>query len=79
MESVYDLGFGEYVRLLENPDKWKKLKASLDRQVFIKSLNQVRLVRNDVMHFDPDGITDEQLGKLRQFSSFLDRVQRLVG
>jgi len=78
VESVTDLGFGEYVRLLENPENWKKLKSSLDRIVFIKSLGEVRIIRNDVMHFDPDGISDEQLAKLRQFSNFLDRVQRLV-
>jgi CBS domain-containing protein len=78
VESASDLTFGEYVRLLENPDHWKKLKLQLDRVVFTKSLGEVRLVRNDVMHFDPDGISDEQLAKLRQFSTFLDRMQRLV-
>jgi hypothetical protein len=66
------------VRLLENPDHWKKLKLQLDRVVFTKSLGEVRLVRNDVMHFDPDGISDDQLAKLRQFAVFLDRMQRLV-
>jgi CBS domain-containing protein len=78
VESASDLTFGEYVRLLENPDHWKKLKLQLDRVVFTKSLGEVRLVRNDVMHFDPDGISDDQLAKLRQFAVFLDRMQRLV-
>ena len=70
--------FGEYVRLLENPANWAKLKLALDRVVFTKMLNQVRLVRNDVMHFDPDGIDAEQLEKLRQFSSFMDRTLQLL-
>jgi hypothetical protein len=48
------MNFGEYVRLLENPANWSKLQLALDRVVFTKMLNGVRLVRNDVMHFDPD-------------------------
>ncbi len=78
VESASDLSFGEYVRLLENPDHWRKLKLQLDRVVFTRSLSDVRLIRNDVMHFDPDGITEEQLATLRQFSTFLDRLQRLM-
>ena len=78
IESASDLTFGEYVRLLENPDSWKKLKLNLDRVVFNKSLNEVRLIRNDVMHFDPDGISDDQLCKLRQFSKLLDQIKRLT-
>lgn len=78
IESASDLTFGEYVRLLENPDSWKKLKLNLDRVVFNKSLNEVRLIRNDVMHFDPDGISDDQLRKLRQFSKLLDQIQKMT-
>jgi predicted transcriptional regulator len=78
IESAADLTFGEYVRLLENPDNWKKLKLQLDRGIVVKSLSDVRLIRNDVMHFDPDGISPEQIDQLRQFSAFLDKMQRLL-
>lgn len=59
IESVADLTFGEYIRLLENPVNWAKTGLAVDRAIFIHELDQVRRIRNDVMHFDPDGITDD--------------------
>jgi CBS domain-containing protein len=35
-------------------------------------------IRNDVMHFDPDGITTKELDDLRRFSDFLERLQRVT-
>lgn len=105
--SVADLTFGEYIRLLENDGRWKKIfpcpgadtcgprranpasrallpggppeggpaseggvssalppvslsVSSIDRAVFCTQLNKVREIRNDVMHFDPDGSTGQQ-------------------
>jgi len=78
IESANDLNFGEYVRLLENPANWVKLKLALDRVVLTRTLDQVRVVRNEVMHFDSDPIGAEQLDQLRQFSSFLDRMLQLL-
>lgn len=63
---------------MENPANWTKIQLALDRVIFTKTLNEVRLVRNDVMHFDPDGVDALQLEKLRQFSSFLDRTLQLL-
>jgi hypothetical protein len=37
-------------------------------------LGEVRVVRNGVMHFDPDGVEPAELERLRQISSFLDRT-----
>lgn len=42
IESVADLTFGEYVRLLENPDRWDKLALALDRATFVRDLEEVR-------------------------------------
>ena len=77
VESVADLTFGEYIRLLESPDRWNKLALALDRSTFVKDLEEVRGIRNDVMHFDPEGIDDNDLKKLRDFVGFLRRIQRL--
>lgn len=77
IETVNDLTFGEYVRLLENPNRWDKLALALDRVTFVKDLEQVRGIRNDVMHFDPEGLDDGDLKKLRDFVTFLQRIQRL--
>jgi predicted transcriptional regulator len=71
VESASDLTFGEYKRLLEKPERWSKAQLNLDRKMFIDALDNVRLIRNDVMHFDPDGLADEKLKQLREFNQLL--------
>lgn len=71
IRTVNDLTFGEYMRLLENPDNWAIVNLPLDRAVFINHLNRVRELRNDVMHFDPDPFADEDLTMLRSFVNFM--------
>lgn len=75
--SVADLTFGEYIRLLENPERWDKLNISIDRKTFIEKLESVRGIRNDVMHFDPDGIPENDLQTIREFARFLQRLQSI--
>jgi predicted transcriptional regulator len=70
IKSLSDLTFGQYVRLLSDPDKFEKLKLNVDRALLVKQLDEVRKIRNDVMHFDPDGITVENLQLLRQTVGF---------
>lgn len=77
IEGVFDLTFGEYIRLLQNPANWELLGLQIDRATFISSLDSVRLIRNDVMHFDPDGIASNRLEELRTFSGFLQRLHAL--
>lgn len=69
--SLSDLTFGQYVKILEDPKKFEKLKINIDRVLIVKQLDEVRKIRNDVMHFDPDGITNQNLELLRQTVSFL--------
>jgi len=77
VSSVADLSFGEYIRLLENEGRWKKVKIPIDRSTFCTELDKVREIRNDVMHFDPDGILPEELNRLRHFARFLQRLQAM--
>lgn len=69
--SIDDLNFGEYLRLLENDKNWKKLKLNTDRKDFISALDKVRQIRNDVMHFDPDGIDSCAVNTLRNIAKYL--------
>jgi len=71
VDGVEDLSLGECVRLLENPDNWKRLELAVDRGQVMKTLGQVRNIRNDVMHFDPDPLTEADLRTLRGFATFL--------
>jgi len=67
IESVDDLTFGEYRRLLEKPELWDKLGVRLERQVFLEKMERVNRIRNDVMHFAVDEIGEEELKELWQF------------
>ncbi|MDP6822146.1 MAG: CBS domain-containing protein [Dehalococcoidia bacterium] len=71
VEQAADLTLGECARLLEKPNNWNKLDTDLHRKTFVKQLAEIVGVRNDVMHFDPDGIASEQLDRLRKFSRLL--------
>jgi len=72
--DLSDLTFGEHIRLLENPERWGALGLRIDRGVFVKHLNDVREVRNNVMHFDPDGVAPEELTSLRNFTRLLSSL-----
>ncbi|MFH1484167.1 MAG: CBS domain-containing protein, partial [Chloroflexota bacterium] len=77
IQSVADLTLGEYLRLIQNPDNWPKLGISVDRELFIGKLDEARRIRNDVMHFDPDGISDQDLAKLRDFVRLMQGLARV--
>ena len=57
--TVADLNFGEYIKLIEFPNNWEKLNLQIDRTQFVRILHEVREIRNDVMHFDPDGLAND--------------------
>lgn len=74
IENVADLTIGEYIRLLENPDNWNQLGYGLCRRSFVKQLGEVRRIRNEVMHFHPDGISDGDLNLLRDTVKFMQEL-----
>lgn len=77
VESVSDLTLGEYLHLIENPDNWDKLSVSIDRELFIKKLDEIRRIRNEVMHFDPDPIPTQDIDKLRAFVRLMQNLARV--
>ena len=74
IEGVDDLTFGEYVRLLESEENWDRLRLGIDRKLVVKLLNDVREVRNDVMHFRPDSFEPEDLGPVRMLRTLLEQL-----
>lgn len=72
--SVADLSLGECIRLLESEESWKRLGLNVDRVVFVRDLHRVRTIRNDVMHFDPDPLTTDDLEELRSSVRFLETL-----
>ena len=78
IEGSSDLTFGGFCRLLENNDNWERLNLCIDRVEFIKRLNSVREMRNDVMHFNPDGIDGDKRRTLRNVARFFDSLARMT-
>lgn len=74
IRDLADLSFGEHIGLLEKPERWEALGLKIDRATFVNHLNEVKEIRNDVMHFDPDGTAPSELDTLRRFVRLLEAV-----
>jgi predicted transcriptional regulator len=74
INSVSDLTLGEFIRLLENDQNWSKLALSGNRKIFMEGLDEIRKIRNAVMHFRLDTITEDDVRQLRQFATYLQEI-----
>ena len=74
IEGSGDLTLGGYCRLLENKENWQLLDLNIDRAEFVKHLDEVRNIRNDVMHFNPDGLSENETKKLRDIARFFETL-----
>jgi hypothetical protein len=75
--ATSELTFGNLVKVLDHPDNWKKLNLQLDRSTFCTELSAINRIRNDVMHFDPDPLTDQNIAKLRNVSRLFDGLRSM--
>ncbi|WP_155544186.1 CBS domain-containing protein [Amycolatopsis camponoti] len=75
IKNFNELGFGDYQRILGNREVWGKLDWPLDRQVFIDRLDAIRQLRNSIMHFHPDPVSDDAIATLRNFNSLLHQYR----
>ena len=71
VNGIEDLSFGEYLRLLQVPDNWSQLCLKVDAAVVLKRLEEVRKIRNAVMHFRSDSVNRTELDSLRLTEEFL--------
>jgi len=77
-KSISDLSFGGYIRLLQKPEVWDKLSLNIDQSSLTAQLEDVRQIRNDVMHFDPDPMTQKQLDVLKNAAKFMQQLYELL-
>jgi CBS domain-containing protein len=75
--ATSELTFGNLVKILDHPDNWEKLCLQLDRSTFCAELSAINHIRNDVMHFDPDPLTDQNIAKLRNVSRLFDMLRSM--
>lgn len=66
-----ELTFGDYQRALESPPVWEQLNWRIDRPTFGHRLDEIRRLRNDITHFNPDPLPADAMNTLRSFMLFL--------
>lgn len=77
IKGIEDLTIGQCVRLLQKPENWIRLNLALDRNEFLRHLEQVRDIRNDIVHLDLDSFEVEELRALRNFLKLLKQINDL--
>jgi hypothetical protein len=63
--------------ILGTAKNWSKLNLGLDRKVFIGRLDEMRKVRNDVLHFNPDPLAPEALNRLKSLVALVRQLSLL--
>ncbi|TDC96967.1 CBS domain-containing protein [Actinomadura sp. 7K507] len=67
-----DLMFGDYKNIFEDEALFGRCGwTDIDRIVFVGKLDRVRIIRNEVMHFSPEGVRDEHTRALNAFIKFI--------
>jgi CBS domain-containing protein len=74
VKSVHELSFGETSRAFSKQGIWSKLHFELDCGEFCRRLEEVRSIRNKVMHFHPDGISEGDRAILRKTREMLQEL-----
>ena len=70
------LTMGAYGFLLKEPATFELLGWDLDHELFLAHLEQVRLVRNELMHFSTDPLDPKDVAALLSFIKLLRAVDR---
>jgi len=71
LNDFSDLSFGHYIRIIENEKNFSKLKLKIDRSILCKMLDETRMIRNEVMHFNSEAMKPKDIDSLRQTLNFL--------
>lgn len=77
---IEEMTFGQYVKLLSHNSGTEKYfdrlhLTNIDRDLFLQKMGEVREVRNAVMHFKPELITEDKMEMLHSAVKFF----RLIG
>ena len=66
-----DLTFGDYVELLSRQENWDILGLYFDKKEFIMRLDEIRTIRNNVVHFSVDAPGEKDIEQLEGMVSLL--------
>lgn len=73
LDSVDSLSFGDYTRAFSSTEIWDQLGWSCDRKAFLRSLEIIRIIRNDIFHFNPDPLPPGAIDLLVRMNRLIDR------
>jgi hypothetical protein len=73
-KTVDELTFGEYLRGFQKEWVWERLRLGIDHQLFLKRIEEIRVIRNSVMHFHPDPITVSERATLAMTRELLQSL-----
>lgn len=76
--SFNSMSIGQYQAVLDNQTCWKLLGWPLNRKLFVARLSEIRSVRNNVMHFNPDPPKASDVDKLRNFLNLIRKYRGIV-
>ncbi|MEZ5993596.1 MAG: CBS domain-containing protein [Planctomycetota bacterium] len=74
-----DLVFSEYITVLTRDEVWRSMGLRIDQGEFIRLLDRVREIRNQVMHFDPRRDDAAVTTELRKAARMLGKVHSANG
>lgn len=76
LQDAAGLTFGETVHFVKR--NWNRLGIKgIDQQTFVDMLFKMKNIRNDVMHFDPDGLSPENAQALNNMARFFQNLRTL--
>jgi hypothetical protein len=67
------LTLGDLLHLVRNPEVWEQLSLPFDRATFAEALDDVREMRNRLMHFR-DPLAPDEATRLRSFCRMIRKV-----
>ena len=76
IDGASDLTLTGYHALLGKAEYWGRLQINVDRDQFRAHLETVRDIRNNLMHFNPDGLSLKEIAALRNLARFFEDLVR---
>ena len=76
IEGASDLTLAGYHSLLGKTEHWERLALNVDQDQFRAHLDRVRSIRNNLMHFNPDGLSPGDIATLRNLAHFFEELVR---
>lgn len=75
VDDVSELKFNQYLQILGNSDNWDKLGWKVvDSSYFLEKLDEVRVIRNEIMHFRFDDRDGSKMIILNNMASYLQML-----